>query len=129
MTSTNSTNTPKAARARRRGQSAQSRPRRQLDHKRAVGASARVPALAPAQAIPELDLHRLSEAEKDAVWAMSPKQRVEAMWGRRFSMSEMTYWSGCRPDEVPRIGNEYAFIARFDPEYCEPSRPASELRP
>jgi hypothetical protein len=63
-------------------------------------------------------------AQAAQLWQMTTSQRVDAMYVGRLSLAQLTAWSARRPDEVPLIGGEFAYIAMRDPEWCEPSRPA-----
>jgi hypothetical protein len=57
---------------------------------------------------------------------MTHDQRVTAMHQGRLSLRQLAYWSGRRGDEVPLIGGEFAYIAMYDAEYCEPAQPVGE---
>ena len=76
---------------------------------------------------PEL-LRRLEEARATraelsrALWAMTPEQRVAAMWGRRLTWDQLREWTQLAPHEVPRtsiVGGEYMWIAMLTPEWAE----------
>jgi hypothetical protein len=112
-TKTHPTTTNPAPRA-RRGQSRQM-PRR--------GFPSRMPASAPqpgarVQAA-ALTGGRASAAERTEVEAMSRAERIAAMHEGRLSLPQLTYWSGRYGDDVPLIGGEFAYIAVFEPGYCE----------
>ena len=53
------------------------------------------------------------------LWALTPTQRVEAMWAGLLTGSQLNLWSRKRPDEVPLLGNEFAFIVMRTPEWAE----------
>jgi hypothetical protein len=59
------------------------------------------------------------EAERQALWRMSPEERESAMWGGRLSSFQLLEWSRKRPGEVPRLGNEFAWIVMTTPEWGE----------
>ena len=63
---------------------------------------------------------RDSAEDSAALWAMTPAERIEAMWAGRLTLSQLTEWSGRRPDEVPRLGGELAYIVMRTPEWDEP---------
>ncbi|MGA2928441.1 MAG: hypothetical protein ABSG43_21095 [Solirubrobacteraceae bacterium] len=63
---------------------------------------------------------RDSAEDSAALWAMTPAQRIEAMWAGRLTLSQLTEWSGRRPDEVPTLGGELAYIVMRTPEWDEP---------
>jgi hypothetical protein len=62
---------------------------------------------------------RATPAQEAQLWAMSPAERIAAMNEGRLSLTQLTAWSARRPSEVPLIGGEFAYIAMYDPEYCE----------
>lgn len=51
------------------------------------------------------------------LWRMTPQERVAAMWRGELSLAECLAWSGHAPDEVPLIGNEFAYIVMHTPEW------------
>ncbi len=55
-----------------------------------------------------------------ALWAMTPAERIDAMWNGCLTLSQLTEWSGRRPDEVPRLGGELAYIVMRTPGWDEP---------
>ena len=63
---------------------------------------------------------RDSAEDSAALWAMTPAERIEAMWAGRLTLSQLTEWSSHRPDEVPRLGGELAYIVMRTPEWDEP---------
>jgi hypothetical protein len=63
---------------------------------------------------------RDSAEDSAALWAMTPAERIEAMWAGRLTLSQLTEWSSQRPDEVPRLGGELAYIVMRTPEWDEP---------
>jgi hypothetical protein len=63
---------------------------------------------------------RDSAEDSAALWTMTPAERIEAMWAGRLTLSQLTEWSGRRPDEVPRLGGELAYIVMRTPEWDEP---------
>jgi len=71
------------------------------------------------------------EARKRALWAMSPRERTDAMRAVRLSMRQCLHWAGQRPAEVPLLNGEFEFLAIATPEiagdFDPPSR--SQRRP
>lgn len=58
-------------------------------------------------------------AEIAALWAMTLKERIDAMWAGHLSLSQLTEWSGRRLHEVPRLGGELAYLMMHTPEWAE----------
>jgi hypothetical protein len=52
--------------------------------------------------------------------AMTHTQRVEALCQGELSYAQCCKWASWRPREVPLINGEFAFLAAFDPNFCEP---------
>jgi hypothetical protein len=63
------------------------------------------------------ELHRPSQA----LWQMTGKERVDAMWAGELTFAQLREWSSRRPQEVPMIGSEFAWIAMRTPEWAESS--------
>jgi len=61
---------------------------------------------------------RCAEAS-ERLWALSAQERVSAMRRGELSLSQLCEWARRRPDEVPRLGGEYEFIALTTPEVAE----------
>lgn len=55
----------------------------------------------------------------DALWAMSPPERVEAMWRGDLTLFQLTTWSSRAQHEVPLLGGELAWIVMRTPEWAE----------
>jgi hypothetical protein len=55
----------------------------------------------------------------NALWALTPEQRAAAMWAGELTRDQLYEWAKRAPDEVPKIGNEFAFIAIHTPEVAE----------
>jgi hypothetical protein len=60
-------------------------------------------------------------AASAALWALTPEQRVAAMWRRELSLLQLTEWSRRAPREVPTINGEFAYIVIRTPEWLEAS--------
>lgn len=54
-----------------------------------------------------------------ALWKMSSEQRVDAMWRGELTLYQCTKWSGQRPDEVPTLGGEFAYLMVHTPEWAD----------
>jgi hypothetical protein len=54
-----------------------------------------------------------------ALWAMSAAEREAALWRGELSSEQLWEWARRRPDEVPTINGEWAFIAAHTPEVAE----------
>jgi hypothetical protein len=55
----------------------------------------------------------------EALWSMTRAERVQAMWNRELSFGQLREWSSRRPEEVPTLGGEFAWIAMLTPEWAE----------
>jgi len=67
-------------------------------------------------------LFRLSaerEARLEAMWRMSPNERIAAMRRGDLSMEQCCAWAARYPRQVPLINGEWEFIAAYMPEVCE----------
>jgi hypothetical protein len=63
-------------------------------------------------------------AASAALRAMTPSQRVAAMWRGELSLLQLTEWSRRAPQEVPLINGEFAYITLNTVEYLEdPNQP------
>jgi hypothetical protein len=58
-------------------------------------------------------------ADLAALWAMTAHERVEAMWNGTLTLSQLGAWSSRRPEEVPLLGGEFAYIVMRTPEWDE----------
>lgn len=54
------------------------------------------------------------------LWAMSPDERAAAMCAGELTLRQCLEWARRAPEEVPRLNNEYWFIAIHSPEVAEP---------
>ncbi len=50
---------------------------------------------------------------------MTTDERVSAMWRGELAWSQLQEWTARAPHEVPRIGEEWAWIAMLEPEWAE----------
>ena len=58
-------------------------------------------------------------AGSEALWTMTPEQRVEAMWAGELNRYQLYEWAKRAPHEVPKINKEFAFIALLTPEVAD----------
>ena len=63
----------------------------------------------------------------EALWDMTPAERVSAMWAGTLSYGQLCEWSARRPDEVPKLGGEFAWIMAKTPEFAE-AREATQAK-
>ena len=126
MTPTVSTTRPSATSRPRRTTPHATRDHRRPSHPRPDA----TPASAPlsVRPMPALDAGPITAEQSAELWAMTKTERIEAMHSGRLSLAQLAEWSGAQPDQVPRIGNEFAWLVIRDPVWCEPNRPATELR-
>jgi hypothetical protein len=64
--------------------------------------------------------------EPHALWSMSPGERVAAMWRGQLSLHQLCHWSARKPDEVPLLGGEFAWIAMRTPDWQGDFEPSPE---
>ncbi len=68
----------------------------------------------------QLAAQHASRAELSrALWAMSAAEREAAMRRGELTGTQLLEWARRRPDEVPTIDGEWAFIAAGTPEVAE----------
>jgi hypothetical protein len=72
-----------------------------------------------------VDLNQLlgtppSEDERrQALWAMTPAQRVAAMYAGELRLSDCLAWAARYPEQVPTLNGEWWFIAITTPEVAD----------
>jgi hypothetical protein len=59
------------------------------------------------------------QLQLDALWAMSPAQRVAAMWRGDLTLFQLTRWSSRASHEVPLLVGEFAYIVTRTAEWAE----------
>jgi hypothetical protein len=59
------------------------------------------------------------EARLEALWRMTPNERIAAMRRGDLSMEQCCAWAARYPRQVPLINDEFEFIAAYMPEICE----------
>jgi hypothetical protein len=59
------------------------------------------------------------DQQLDALWAMSPAERVAAMWRGDLTLFQLSRWSSRAQHEVPLLGGELAWIVMRTPEWAE----------
>ena len=75
----------------------------------------------PGETYPEY-LARLERARRGrlrSLWQMSAEQRIAAMRRGELTLEQLAAWSGRHPDQVPRLNDEFEWIAIKTPEVCE----------
>jgi len=55
-------------------------------------------------------------ARLQALWRMTPTQRVAAMRRGELSLEQCAAWAARFPEQVPEINGEYEYLAAFTPE-------------
>jgi hypothetical protein len=68
------------------------------------------------------------EARLRTLWAMTPAQRVSAMYRRELTFPQLAAWAAARPEEVPLLDGEFWFIAVDTPEAAEITQPGTDMR-
>jgi hypothetical protein len=68
---------------------------------------------------PRLGFQPLTPLEKEQVRRMTADQRIAAMCAGRLPYGQLCWWAARWPHEVPRINNEFAFLAAFEAEAAE----------
>jgi hypothetical protein len=58
-------------------------------------------------------------ARLEALWRMTPTERVAAMRRGDLTMEQCCAWAGRYPRQVPLLNGEFEFIAVYMPEVCE----------
>ena len=61
----------------------------------------------------------ISDEDKAALWAMSLDQRIAAMWAGQLTHGQLLEWTHARPDQIPNLGGEFAWLMMFTPEWAE----------
>jgi hypothetical protein len=59
------------------------------------------------------------EARLEALWRMTPNERIAAMRRGDLSMEQCCAWAARHPGQVPLINGEWEFLAAYLPEVCE----------
>jgi hypothetical protein len=66
------------------------------------------------------------EQQLDALWAMSPTERLAAMWRGDLTLYQLSRWSSRASHEVPLLGGEFAWIVMRTPEWAEAADESSD---
>jgi hypothetical protein len=53
------------------------------------------------------------------IWALSPEERVQALYDGKLTFRQCFDWAARAPHEVPRVNGEFIFIACRTPEWLE----------
>jgi hypothetical protein len=67
-----------------------------------------------------IPLGETREQQLDALWAMTPAERIGAMWRGDLTLYQLARWSSRAQHEVPLLGGEFAWIVMRTPEWDEP---------
>jgi len=59
------------------------------------------------------------QARLEALWRMTPSERVAAMRRGQLTMEQCCAWAARHPDQVPQINGEYEFLVAYTVEVCE----------
>jgi hypothetical protein len=60
-----------------------------------------------------------TEPERSALWAMNRAQRIAAMWAGQLSHGQLLAWTRSRPNEIPLLAGEFAWLVMLTPEWAE----------
>jgi len=66
------------------------------------------------------------EQQLNVLWAMSPVDRVAAMWRGDLTLFQLSRWTSRAQQEVPLLGGEFAWIVMRTPEWAEAADDRSE---
>ena len=47
------------------------------------------------------------------------EERVAAMWAGELTHGQLLEWTRGRPDQIPSLGGEFAWLMMFTPEFAE----------
>ena len=64
-------------------------------------------------------LERARRGRLRSLWQMSVEQRIAAMRRGELTLEQLAAWSARHPDQVPKVNNEFEWIAIKTPEVCE----------
>lgn len=67
-----------------------------------------------------IPLGETREQQLDALWAMTPAERIGAMWRGDLTLYQLARWSSRAQHEVPLLGGEFAWIVMRTAEWDEP---------
>ena len=57
--------------------------------------------------------------QSELLWAMTAEQREQAMYRRELTLTQCCEWASVCPDEVPRLNDDFWFIAITTPEVAD----------
>ncbi len=83
--------------------------------------------VATREALPGVTSLVTSDERIDAVWAMSPEQRIAAANRGELTLGEMLEWAARRPHEVPIVDDEFFFITALSADAEEEDAPADAI--
>lgn len=70
-----------------------------------------------------------AEEQSARLWRMTAAERVAAMYAGNLSMHQCLEWAALAPDEIPKVNDEWWFIAVRTPEYLEADNAAAPTSP
>jgi hypothetical protein len=56
-----------------------------------------------------------------ALWALTPTERIDAMWDSKLTATQLNVWTRRAPHEVPLLSNEFAWIVMRTDEWLDTS--------
>jgi hypothetical protein len=59
------------------------------------------------------------QARLEALWRMTPNERIAAMRRGELTMEQCCAWAARYPHQIPLINGEFEFIAAYLPEISE----------
>ncbi len=66
------------------------------------------------------------DQQLDALWAMTPADRIAAMWRGDLTLFQLSRWTSRAQHEVPLLGGEFAWIVMQTPEWADAGDDRSE---
>ncbi len=64
-------------------------------------------------------LARARRTRLQALWRMSPHERVLAMRRGELTLEQCTAWAARHPEQVPLVNGEFEYVTAFTPEVRE----------
>jgi hypothetical protein len=64
-------------------------------------------------------LERARQGRLRSLWQMSVEQRIAAMRRGELTLEQLAAWSARHPDQVPKLNDEFEWLAIKTPEICE----------
>jgi hypothetical protein len=64
-------------------------------------------------------LQRARQSRLRSLWQMTVEERIAAMRRGDLTLEQLAAWSARHPDQVPKMGGEFEWVAIRTPEVCE----------